>query len=52
MAAPNYILAKGSAKPTEKPYYIGHVQHESVMTAKVTFADGTLLTLSATIADA
>ena len=40
------------AKPTEKPYYIRHVQHESVMTAKVTFADGTVLTLSATIADA
>jgi hypothetical protein len=34
MAVPGYILVPGSTKLTETPYYVGHVQHESVMNTK------------------
>ena len=37
MAEPKFITAKGSTSLTDKPYYIGFVQHDSVMTKKETY---------------
>ena len=37
MAAPRFITTKGASTLTDKPYYIGIVQHDSVMTKKETY---------------
>ena len=37
MAEPRFITAKGSTSLTDKPYYIGFVQHDSVMTKNETY---------------
>ena len=37
MAEPKFITAKGSTSLTDKPYYIGFVQHDSVMTKNETY---------------
>jgi hypothetical protein len=37
MAAPNFITTKGASTLTDEPYYIGIVQHDSVMTKKETY---------------
>lgn len=38
MAAPKFITVKGSSRLTDKPFYFGLVQHESVMSRKETYA--------------
>ena len=59
MAAPTFILTKGMSNLTDKPYYLGTIQHSSVMskeetyaflTERLAFSDGTILTHTATIA--
>ena len=37
MTAPKFITMKGSSHLTDKPFYVGLVQHESVMTRKEIF---------------
>lgn len=37
MTEPRFITTKGSTSLTDKPYYIGFVQHDSVMTKKETY---------------
>ena len=38
MTAPKFITMKGSSHLTDKPFYVGLVQRESVMTRKETYA--------------
>ena len=38
MTVPKFITMKGSSHLTDKPFYVGLVQHESVMTRKETYA--------------
>ena len=38
MAAPTFILTKGMSNLTDKPYYIGTIQHSSVMSKEETYA--------------
>ena len=38
MAAPTFILTKGVSNLTDKPYYIGTIQHSSVMSKEETYA--------------